>query len=187
MPGAAVGGNEERVSECFAVQPPKNVDHFGMETSRMPRFASILIAFASFGAVGCVSVIPNTTVDDTPENRDVVTFMEEYRHAVEGRNVRRLLDLANAAYLDDNGTPSGADDLDYDDLRGKLSNWRDRVLDVRYDIKYRRVTWEDSRVFVEYRYSPSFRVATADGDDPSARRLATHRSLPLPHHPPLHA
>lgn len=142
----------------------------------MSRYLLVASLFlASTSAVGCAGVIPNTSVDDTPENRDVVEFLEEYRRAVEGRNVRRLLDLASASYLDDNGTPRGEDDLDYDALRDKLSRWRDRVLDVRYDIKYRRVTWEEHRVFVEYRYSASFRVSTADGEDHWSRRLGENR------------
>ncbi|MFT5353792.1 MAG: hypothetical protein ACI9KE_000992 [Polyangiales bacterium] len=138
----------------------------------------LLFAFVALQAVfgvGCASVIPNTNVEDTPDNRDVVSFLEEYRHAVEDRNVRRLLDLASPTYLDDNGTPGGDDDLDYDGLRDKLASWRDRVLDVRYDIKYRRVTWEDTRVFVEYRYTASFRVATSAGEDHWARRVADNR------------
>lgn len=135
----------------------------------------LLICLPAFAATGCMTMIPNTSVEDTPENRDVVSFLEEYRHAVEERNIHRLLDLASPLYLDDNGTPSGADDLDHDSLRERLATWRDRVLDVRYDIRYRRVTWEESQVFVEYRYTASFRVAGADGEDHWARRLGDNR------------
>ncbi|MEM6954948.1 MAG: hypothetical protein AAF411_23290 [Myxococcota bacterium] len=129
----------------------------------------------SLSLAGCASVIPNTTVEDTPDNRDVVSFMEEYRRAVEARNVRRLLDLADESYLDDNGTPSGDDDLDYDGLREHLALWTDRLLDVRYEINYRRVTWEEHRVYVEYRYTANFRVRGGDDDDHWARRLGDNR------------
>ena len=139
------------------------------------RLLIVFVALQAVFSVACVSVIPNTNVEDTPDNRDVVSFLEEYRHAVEDRNVRRLLDLASPTYLDDNGTPGGDDDLDYNGLRDKLASWRDRVLDVRYDIKYRRVTWEDTRVFVEYRYTASFRVASTGGEDHWARRVADNR------------
>ena len=112
---------------------------------------------------------------ELPEVQGLVDFLEQYRKAVEARNVHRMLDLASPAYLDDNGTPSGDDDLDYDSLREKLSSWRDRVLDVRYAIKYRRVTWEEHRVFVEYQYTASFRVTSADGEDHWSRRLGDNR------------
>lgn len=125
--------------------------------------------------VGCGATIPNTTVEDTPENREVVQFVEEYRRAVEDRDVGQLLQLASARYLDDNGTITGSDDLDYDSLREKLSGWRDRVLDVRYEIKYRRVSYDQSRIYVEFRYTASFRVTTPDGEDRWARRLGDHR------------
>jgi len=122
-----------------------------------------------------VKNIPNTDVEDTAENRRVVEFMESYRHAVEERDVRALLEMASPAYLDDNGTPIGDDDLDFDLLREKLSGWRDRVLDVRYEIKYRRVTYDQSRVYVEFRYHANFRVATATGEERWARRIGDHR------------
>jgi len=121
-------------------------------------------------------MIPNTTVDDTAENREVVEFVEEYRHAVEDRNVRRLLELASPRYLDDNGTPAGEDDLDFDTLREKLAIWSDRVTDVRYEIKYRRVSYDQSRIFVEFRYTASFRVETGENER-WARRLGDHRLI----------
>lgn len=124
---------------------------------------------------GCAAHIPNTTVEDTAENREVVAFVERYRRAVEARDVRALLEMASPRYLDDNGTPGGDDDLDFDSLREKLSAWRDRVLDVRYEIKYRRVTYDQDKIFVEFRYTASFRVATPDGSERWARRLGDHR------------
>ena len=126
---------------------------------------------------GCAGTIPNTTVEDTAENREVVEFVEKYRRAVEARNVRRLLEMASPRYLDDLGTPGGEDDLDYDGLREKLSRWRDRVIDVRYEIKYNRVTFDQRRIFVEFRYTASFLLTTGDGDERWARRLGDHRLI----------
>lgn len=136
------------------------------------RLATLL---TSFSLLGCASMIPNTTVEDTPENRRVVEFVELYRKAVEERDVRALLEMASPVYLDDNGTPLGEDDIDFESLRTKLSSWRDRVLDVRYEIKYRRVTWEETRIFVEFRYTASFRVKLNGGDERWSRRLNDHR------------
>ncbi|MCU0673496.1 MAG: hypothetical protein MUE69_11955 [Myxococcota bacterium] len=136
-----------------------------------------LLVTASFALlVGCARMIPNTTVEDTAENREIVEFVEQYRHAVEDRNVRRLLELASPRYLDDNGTPNGEDDLDFDTLREKLAIWSDRVTDVRYEIKYRRVSYDQSRIFVEFRYTASFRVETGENER-WARRLGDHRLI----------
>ncbi|MBX3251258.1 MAG: hypothetical protein KF901_29035 [Myxococcales bacterium] len=140
------------------------------------RFTLAAFFLCGLSLVGCTKNIPNTTVQDTAENREIVSFVEEYRHAVENRNVSRLLELASPRYLDDNGTPQGDDDVDFETLRTRLSAWRDRVLDVRYEIKYRRVSRDHTRIFVEFRYTASFRVVTGSGER-WARRLADHRII----------
>jgi len=126
---------------------------------------------------GCAQTIPNTTVEDTADNRSVVAFMEQYRKAMEERNVRRLLQLASPHYLDDNGTPGGADDVDYETLRENLTLWAQRVDDVRYDISYRRVSYApNDRIYVEIRYGGSFHIdRPATEDEQWSRRLANHR------------
>ncbi len=143
-------------------------------TTRLSSLTALLLLVISSG---CAGTIPNTTVEDTSENREIVAFMEEYRRAVESRNVRRLLEMASPRYLDDLGTPGGDDDLDFDSLREKLSRWRDRVVDVRYEIKYNRVTFDQRRIFVEFRYTASFLLTTADGDERWSRRLGDHRLI----------
>ena len=143
-------------------------------TTRLSSLAAFLLLAVSSG---CAGTIPNTTVEDTAENREIVAFMEEYRRAVESRNVRRLLEMASPRYLDDLGTPGGGDDLDFDSLREKLSRWRDRVVDVRYEIKYNRVTFDQRRIFVEFRYTASFLLTTVDGDERWSRRLGDHRLI----------
>ena len=135
--------------------------------------------FALVAAGGCQKNIPNTTVKDTPENRAVITFMENYRNAVEARDVGALLAMAHPQYLDDNGTPSGDDDLDYRSLQKKLSLWRERVTDVRYEIKYRTITREMDRVLVAYRYSASFRIAYDEEDQRWSRRIGENRLVLL--------
>ena len=73
---------------------------------RQALFAAVLCVSLA-AAAGCDKNIPNTTVKDTPENRAVITFMENYRNAVEARDVGALLAMAHPQYLDDNGTPTG--------------------------------------------------------------------------------
>ena len=141
---------------------------------RRPLTAATLCALL-LGAVGCQKNIPNTTVADTPENRGVITFMENYRNAVESRDVGALLAMAHPQYLDDNGTPSGDDDIDYRALQRKLSRWRERVTDVRYEIKYRTITREMDRVMIAYRYSASFRIAYDEEDQRWSRRVGENR------------
>lgn len=130
--------------------------------------------------LGCAQqVIPNTDVPDTPENRQVIDFVEKYRKAVDNRDVGEILALVSKKYLDDNGTPSGDDDLDYDTLKKQLEALHKQVKDVRYDIRYRRVTFRADKVLVDYTYSASFLVATPDGKERWARRLSDNRMVLL--------
>lgn len=134
----------------------------------------LMVALAFVG-IGCTGEnIPNTDVPDTADNREVIEFVERYRLAVEERNVGAILALVSQEYFDDNGTPNGADDLDIEGLRERLARW-DQLLDVRYDIRYRRVTFRDDfHVLVDFTFAGRFRVTTPEGER-WARRLGDNR------------
>ncbi len=142
----------------------------------MPSPLKILVlalALTSFG--GCATAtIPNTRVEDTAENREVLDFLEQYRLAVEARDVGKLMRLASESYFDDMGTPGGADDIDFEGLREGLSALPEEVLAARYQISYRDVTYLEDRVLVDVRYTAWFRVNTAEGPQ-WERRLEPHR------------
>ena len=127
---------------------------------------------------GCASTIANTDVRDTPENRKVLDFMERYRRAVNDRDVGKILAMTSPQYLDDMGTPDGSDDLDFDRLRERLAEWNERVRDVRYDIRYRRVTYDMGRIYVEFTYRVSFELAEpGDQRGKWSRRIDDHRAV----------
>jgi hypothetical protein len=105
----------------------------------------------------------------------VLEFIERYRTAIESRNSAALLALASQNYFDDNGTPAGKDDMDYDGLKGALARMREEVLGARYQISYRAVTFDsEHRVLVDMLYTGWFRINTADGPE-WKRRLEPHR------------
>lgn len=132
----------------------------------------LLLALSS---VGCGhQVIPNTHVEDTKENREILDFCEVYREAVEKRDVTKLLSLASKDYFDDMGTPSGDDDIDYEGLSRGLKRVREEVLAARYQISYRAITRTQDRVLVDLLYTGWFRVETTDGPR-WRRRLQPHR------------
>jgi hypothetical protein len=124
----------------------------------------VLGLLAWLGAGCSKSNIPNTDVEDTSENRKVIAFVEEYRRALEKRDVTTLLGMASESYYDDNGTPSGTDDVDYKSLAVMLKKIRDSVLDIRYEMKYRRIYFRKGRVLVDYTYTGSFKIVTPDGE-----------------------
>lgn len=112
------------------------------------------------------SYIPNTDVEDTSDNRKVVQFCEDYRHAVEDRNIARLLKMASQRYHEDGGNTNGEDDIDYDGLKDYLTSTFMQTTAIRYEIRYRRVTFtETNKVFVDYTYAASFRIPGAQGTE----------------------
>jgi hypothetical protein len=135
-------------------------------------------AIVAFGLIeaGCTrEVIPNTDVEDTDFNREVVEFCENYRHAVERRNIALLLKIADPKYYEDGGSIDTSDDLDYAGLKAYLeSKFRD-VKAIRYEVRYRDVTrGRNDEVFVDYTYSASYKIPTPKGDV-WRRRVADNR------------
>ena len=142
-------------------------------------FSTTHFHFAVFALLvflfGCgASIIPNTTVEDTPQNREVIDFCESYRHALEQRDIGALLAMASPRYYENGGTPEGIDDYDITGLRDVLRERMPRVHTVRYEFRYRRIAFVRDRVQVDYTYSGSFRVETDDGHR-WFRRVADNR------------
>jgi hypothetical protein len=138
---------------------------------------SLTLVFACAGALlGCShQKIPNTDVEDTEENREIVLFMEKYRRAVETRDVPTLVSMASRHYYDDMGTPTGDDDVDYDALVDGLKRLKNDVADARYQISYRLLTYtERDQILVDMLYTGWFKVETPEGPE-WRRRLEPHR------------
>ena len=136
-----------------------------------------LIAFALLASACTHQTIPNTDVEDTPDTRDVVQFVEKYRVAVVARDVDKLMRLASRDYYDDMGTLEGTDDVDLESLRERLNETFSKdLLAVHYDIRYRDVTFLPTKVLVDYTYIGRFRLNTPEGSR-WERRLMDHRMV----------
>ncbi len=138
---------------------------------RTGKFGSALLVMGALLlaplATGCSkSFIPNTDVEDTSANRKVIAFCEEYRHAVEDKDVGRLLGMASPRYYEDGGNTAAEDDIDYDGLKDYLTSTFVKTQTIRYEIRYRKVSVaENKRVFVEYTYSASYRIPGLKGEE----------------------
>jgi hypothetical protein len=130
----------------------------------------VILSLASalpLGAVGCsTSYIPNTDVEDTSDNKKVISFCEEYRHAVEDKDVGRLLKLASPRYYEDGGNTNPEDDIDFDGLKDYLTSTFVKTQTIRYEIRYRKVTFnENKKIYIEYTYSASYRIPGLKGEE----------------------
>src|SRR5262245_54035220 len=81
------------------------------------------LVLSTFLALGACSehYIPNTDVEDTEENRKLISFCERYRHAVERRDVVALLKLVSPDYYEDGGNADAEDDMDYAQFKAYLT------------------------------------------------------------------
>lgn len=135
--------------------------------SGLGRFCGVAVLALAPAVFGCSkSYIPNTDVEDTSENRKVISFCEDYRHAVEERNVGRLVSMVSPNYREDGGNTIGDDDLDYEGFKEFMTTLFMQTTGIRYEIRYRRVTFtETKKVFVDYTYAASFRIPGVKGQE----------------------
>ncbi|HZF49619.1 MAG TPA: hypothetical protein VE093_13265 [Polyangiaceae bacterium] len=145
---------------------------------------SALLAFTllvPLSLSGCATrYIPNTDVEDTSDNRKIITFCERYRHAVERKNVGELLRLASTEYYEDGGNIDASDDLDYTGLKDYLTSKFQDARAIRYEIRYRRVIQEDDIIYVDYTYSASYRIPGTKGEE-WRRKVEENRLELVPH------
>lgn len=98
--------------------------------------------------------IEGTTVPDTPENRALVDTVEDYRKAVEARDVGTIATLVSRRYFENASTTAEAkDDYGFEGLIQKaLPVLRDNVKKVVYKLDVERVAVKgrEASVFVEW-------------------------------------
>jgi hypothetical protein len=129
--------------------------------------AAICAGFLAAGVAGCSPhYIPNTDVEDNDKNRKIIDFCEQYRHAVELRNVAYLLKLADERYYEDGGNADASDDLDYAGLREYLQGRFRDTRAIRYEIRYRRIGEgrKQNSIYVDFTFSASYKIPTPDGE-----------------------
>jgi hypothetical protein len=127
----------------------------------------LLVAAVALGALACTkSRIPNTDVDDTSDNRQVIFFCERYRKDLEERNVGDLLKMMSPAYFETGGNVRSGDDADFEAIQAFLTGDFLKTSAVRYEIRYRRVTFtEQAHIWVDYTYAAAWKIPGARGDE----------------------
>jgi hypothetical protein len=110
-------------------------------------------------------VIPGTRIRDEPRNREVINIVEDYRRALEGRKISKLLAMAHPHYYEHSGTPTGSDDYGYRGLLKVVRKRMKQVMAVRCNLKYMRIHWPaKNQVEVEVYVSASFQLKTEEGE-----------------------
>jgi hypothetical protein len=111
-------------------------------------------------------MIPNTDVEDTGENRDIVLFCERYRHALEEKDVGSVLKMMSQGYFEDGGNTKNEDDADYDKIREFLTGDFLHTGAIRYEMRYRRITvTETKHIYVDYTYAAAWKLPGVKQDE----------------------
>jgi hypothetical protein len=134
--------------------------------SSIRAFVFALGLAATVPAVGCARTnIPNTDVEDTTDNRKVISFCEKYRRAVEDRDTDALMGMVSPRYFETGGNAKSTDDMDYNGLREYLKGKFKQTKAIRYEIRYRRISETENKVVnVDFTYTASFQIPTEKGD-----------------------
>ena len=141
-------------------------DTLRMRNRRVRLFPLVAALLLGLLVVSCTpEYIPNTDVEDTAENRGVISFCEEYRRAVEQRKIGLLVQLAAPSYYEDGGNVDATDDIDYAGLKDYLEDKFKQTKAIRYEIRYRKVTHgRKDHLLVDFTYSASYKIPTDKGD-----------------------
>jgi hypothetical protein len=107
--------------------------------------------------------IRGTQVVDSQENREILDTVDKYRMAMEQRDTAALLAMAHRDYHEDGGTPTGSDDYGYAGLRDALATRFVRAENIRFGMRYMRITIEQGRAFVDVIVDASYSVPTDRG------------------------
>ncbi len=117
--------------------------------------SAAIIVLAAFVATSCTAKrIPGIGISlaDTPDNRAVVKLMDEYRDAVEHKDIDRLLAMASKKFYEDSGTPETDDDYGYDGLKEHFTKHFKQIKKLQLNIQLKKVNIKDSKAKVDYRY-----------------------------------
>ncbi|MBN2695316.1 hypothetical protein JXR93_11705 [bacterium] len=117
--------------------------------------------FIMFLAIGCGSVkmIEGTSIEDTTENRDIISFMNKYNENLIAKNSDTLFSMASKEYYDNGGTAtSSKDDFGYTQLKELLNSRFEKVAEIQQKIKIVKIFKVDEKIFVDYEYDAKFRI-----------------------------
>ncbi len=111
--------------------------------------------------IGCSSVkmIDGTSIEDTTENRDIISFMNKYNENLISKNSDALFAMASKDYYDNGGTATTSkDDFAYTQLKELLNSRFEKVAEIQQTIKITRVLKVEKQIFVDYEYNAKFRI-----------------------------
>jgi ketosteroid isomerase-like protein len=128
----------------------------------LPTLAVPLAVLALSGCAG--RRIPGTDIKDNADTRAVVAAIDAYRQAAERRDAGAVLALVSPKYFDDAGTPDPGDDVDYGQLKKRITDDYQRITALRLDMGVKRIDVEGDKASAYVFYDEHYRIATKAGE-----------------------
>jgi len=136
---------------------------------------------AGLALAGCSKKIPNTDIDDTRENRELIALVDAYRKAFDARDVPGVMALVSKSYYDDAGTSDPSDDVDFRMLPQVLTETFLKLPDLKLEIGVTDIKIKGDTASVEMFYDARYRVATPRREipkrDTDVQRLVLRREV----------
>ncbi|MBX2812016.1 MAG: nuclear transport factor 2 family protein [Myxococcales bacterium] len=117
--------------------------------------------------------IADTEIKDTPENREVLAFVEQFRQAVENLDAEAVLALVSPDFFyEDNGNTDSSDDYGYEGLRSNLVRNFDRTQALQLKLRIDAVEVKEDSAYAElyFEYRAHNRYPAGDKWDTSTDR-----------------
>ncbi len=117
-------------------------------------FFLLMFFLGTFCLVACKpNLLPLSSVPNTPQNRAIMKFMEQYKNAVEHHSVAEVMTLVAPDFYESSGTDNAKDDYGYSQLEQKLRTVFSRVknLTLRYHVQ--KIERKDDQVFIYYYFN----------------------------------
>lgn len=111
----------------------------------------LLASILSFGACAHAK-IPQTNIDDTEENREIIRMVEEYHRALESLDADAVLALVSPRFYEDNGNTAADDDYDYQGLKSHLVEDFKRTRALQLDVRVDAIEVDKQTAFAELYY-----------------------------------
>lgn len=135
----------------------------------MLRSHLVLAGFMAAVLTGCAhSKIPNTTIDDTKDNRAILEIVDAYHSAMENRDADAILALVSDDFYEDNGNTDRNDDYGKAQLAETLRSEFEKTEQLQLGLKVEDIVVSEDRAqaFVQY----NLRART---DFPSGKKWKT--------------
>ena len=119
----------------------------------MFRLASGLLVALPLALAACAhSKIPNTNIDDTEENREILALVDSYHVALESRDADAVLALVSDEFYEDNGNTNRDDDYGKTQLAESLRSEFEKTEKLQLGLRVDDIVIDDDRAeaFVQY-------------------------------------